>query len=107
MTSEGAINTKIKTRMGEIQVGPLGLLDILETQLGIPSQEQSLTVRTVDYLACLKKLDSNTAFYNHSLAVDEFNVAAELLVFSSGHSNSKRSQVKNWFPTEQVAYLLL
>jgi len=32
---DGLTPTQFETRMGEIQVGPLGLLGILETQLGV------------------------------------------------------------------------
>ena len=78
---DGLNPTEFKTQMGVKKVGPLGFLGILETQLGIASSAQSHTIRTIDYLACLKQHDTPSAFYHLSLAVDEFNVAAELLAW--------------------------
>ncbi|MFV2055814.1 MAG: RecB family exonuclease [Thiohalomonadales bacterium] len=76
---DGLHPIQFDTNMGEKRVGPLGLLAILETQLAIASPDLSHTIRTIDYLACLRQLDSSHAFYHRSLAVDEFNVATELL----------------------------
>ena len=70
-----ALNGKI----GEKQVGPLGMLAILETQLGLPSFEVSHTTRIIEYLSCLKSNDNINRFYHASLAIDEFNVASTLL----------------------------
>lgn len=70
-----AMNGKI----GVKEVGPLGMLGILETQLGLPSFDVSHTTRIIEYLSCLKSRDNVNRFYHASLAIDEFNVASALL----------------------------
>jgi hypothetical protein len=66
-------------QLGASDVGPLGLLTILETQLGLVSPQESASERIVQYRDCLLKLDSQDRFFHFSLARDDFGVAAELL----------------------------
>lgn len=66
-------------QLGFSDVGPLGLLTILETQLGLVSPQESASERIVQYRECLLKFDSQERFFHASLARDDFGVAAELL----------------------------
>lgn len=66
-------------RMGEITVGPLGLLAILETHLGLLGEQSSRAERIVQYRECLAKADGVTVFYHASFATDPQGVADALL----------------------------
>ena len=66
-------------QLGVSDVGPLGLLTIMETQLGLVSPQESASERIVQYRDCLLKLGSQERFFHASLARDDFGVAAELL----------------------------
>lgn len=65
--------------LGVSVVGPLGFLNILETQLGLLSMHPSQAERIVQYRDCLHKLDSNQRFYHRSFATDPLGTAACLL----------------------------
>jgi hypothetical protein len=73
--------------------GPLGLLNLLETQLGLLQESPSTAERIVQYLSGLKRCDSSARFYHRSLATDELGTAATLLSWRdawhlNGWSNS-------------------
>ena len=59
--------------------GPLGLLNLLETQLGLLRTQPTTAERVVQYLEGLKRCDSAERFYHRSLATDELGTAASLL----------------------------
>ena len=65
--------------LGEVTTGPHGLLNWLESQLGLALPPVSFTARLVPYLNCLREHDSEDAFFHKSLARDEFGVATRLL----------------------------
>ena len=65
--------------LGDLSVGPHGLLRALETQLGIPSSETSFTARLIQYLGCLEQANNPKAFYHASYEADPFSVARTLL----------------------------
>jgi len=64
---------------GEVVTGPLGLLSLLETQLGLQGARESETVRQVQYARRLRSVDAPARFFHASLGVDELGVAATLL----------------------------
>ena len=65
--------------LGTSVVGPLGFLNILETQLGLLSLHPSQAERIVQYRDCLQRLDSEQRFYHRSFATDPLGTAACLL----------------------------
>lgn len=65
--------------LGKATVGPLGLLGILETQLGLVAVHPSAAERTIQYRACLAMLDAPFRFYHRSFALDPIGTAACLL----------------------------
>ena len=65
--------------LGVSVVGPLGFLNILETQLGLLSMHPSQAERIVQYRDCLQKLDNDQRFYHRSFATDPLGTAACLL----------------------------
>lgn len=69
----------LSSTIGVKEVGPIGFLNILETQCGIAPIVDSPTTRVIQYLACLKVCDTPQRFYHRSFVVDQFNVAKTLL----------------------------
>lgn len=67
--------------LGESTVGPLGLLTILETQLGLTRAECSRAERIVQMRECLEASLSGDRFYESSFKADEFGTASMLLVW--------------------------
>lgn len=65
--------------LGEVTVGPLGFLGLLETQLGIPFRDVSFTTRLIQYLAAIDQVNHTQAFYHASYEADPFSVARTLL----------------------------
>jgi hypothetical protein len=65
--------------LGRVTVGPNGLLALLETQLGIPSNDISFTTRLIQYLGCIDQVNHPQAFYHASYQADPFSVARTLL----------------------------
>ena len=65
--------------IGEATVGPLGLLSILESQMGLPPVTVHPSTRIVQYQACLEACDTPDRFYHRSFATDPVGTAATLL----------------------------
>ena len=76
---DGQRAVKPADRLGEIVVGPLGLLNILETHLGLLGGQPSRAERIVQYRECLAKMDDASRFYHASFAMDPLGTAATLL----------------------------
>lgn len=76
---DGQRATSPVNSLGVSVVGPLGFLNILETQLGLLSIHPSQAERIVQYRDCLQKLDSDQRFYHRSFAIDPLGTAACLL----------------------------
>lgn len=68
-------------RLGYATVGPLGFLDILESQLGLHSKGVSQSERIVQYRDCLKRCDGPDRFYHRTFEADELGTAATLLAW--------------------------
>ena len=68
-----------KNLIGHLTTGPRGFLRLLETQLGIPDKDESLTTRLIQYLSCLESKDNPERFYHASYQADPFSVARTLL----------------------------
>lgn len=66
-------------RLGEAAVGPMGMLEVLETRLGLLAERPARVERVVQYLGCLRRADSPSRFYHRSLIVDPLGTAAALL----------------------------
>jgi hypothetical protein len=79
LKADGPLPEFAPDSIGQITVGPQGLLNVLETQLGSPSPEASFTTRLIKYLACIDAVDHKDAFYHESYQADPFSVARTLL----------------------------
>ena len=66
---------------GEIALGPRGLLQVLETQLGLPTPNTHPSEAPFSYLQCLREATTPDRFFQRSLEVDPVNVARTLLVW--------------------------
>lgn len=64
---------------GEATLGPSGLLQVLETQLGLPSPNADPGEAPFSYLQCLREASAPGRFFHRSLEVDPVNVARTLL----------------------------
>ena len=62
-----------------VVVGPLGLLDILETRLGLNGPGTPAALRIAQYLARLRSIDDGNQFYSGSRAADEWSTARLVL----------------------------
>ena len=67
--------------LGEVTVNPLGLLSILETDLGLPPVLAHPAEQLIAYRGCLADLDSPERFYHRSFDVDPVNVARTLMTW--------------------------
>ncbi|MBN8519683.1 MAG: PD-(D/E)XK nuclease family protein [Candidatus Accumulibacter sp.] len=76
---DGQRATQPADSLGASVVGPLGFLNILETQLGLLALHPSQAERIVQYRDCLQKLDNDQRFYHWSFATDPLGTAACLL----------------------------
>lgn len=66
-------------QIGAADVGPLGLLGILETELGLVPPIVSAAQRCVQYRDCLRQLNEPSRFFHRSFEADDFGTAATLL----------------------------
>ena len=64
---------------GEITLGPRGLLQVLETQLGLPTPNAHPSEAPFSYLQCLRETTAPDRFFHRSLEIDPVNVARTLL----------------------------
>lgn len=79
MQLDGQRPVRPGNRLGSVTVGPLGLLEILETQLGLVALQPCAIQRVSAYRDCLAKEAGDKRFYLASFMADELGVAAELL----------------------------
>lgn len=64
---------------GEITLGPMGFLQVLETQLGLPTPDTHPSEAPFSYLQCLREASTPDRFFHRSLEIDPINVARTLL----------------------------
>ncbi|MHB8709661.1 MAG: PD-(D/E)XK nuclease family protein [Desulfuromonadales bacterium] len=76
---DGYLSPVSATACGQVTLGPLGLLDQLETRLGLRARQSGAMLRVTRYLQCLRQADTAERFYSRSLAVDPLTVARTLL----------------------------
>lgn len=81
MQLDGQRATRASNRLGALTVGPQGLLDILETQLGLVARQPCAAQRTAAYRDCLAHCNNPLRFYHASFSADELGVAAALLAW--------------------------
>ncbi len=68
-----------QTVVGAPTLGPRGLLEVMETQLGLPTPISHPSEASFSYLQCLREASSPSRFFHRSLEIDPVNVARTLL----------------------------
>ena len=68
-----------RTAAGSVTVGPKGMLDVLETQLGLSAATPHPSEAPLSYLQFLREASSPDRFFHRSLQIDPVNVARTLL----------------------------
>lgn len=68
-----------RNELDALTTGPLGMLNVLETQLGLLRNEAGQAERVLQYREVLRRLDAPTRFFHASFAVDELGTALTLL----------------------------
>ena len=76
---DGQHGTVFKAQLDSLTTGPLGLLNVLETQLGLLRLDISNSDRVLQFLDVLKRMDTHERFYHRSFAVDALGTASTLL----------------------------
>lgn len=76
---DGQHGNTVTSQLDEVTVGPLGMLNILETQLGLLRIETPASERILQFRDCLKRLSTVKRFYYASFQTDELGTAATLL----------------------------
>jgi len=79
LSLDGERGWHARDALGEITVGPLGFLGVLETQLGLTGAAISVSERVVQWRACLAACRTGSRFYERSFQADELGTAATLL----------------------------
>ena len=64
---------------GKVTLGPMGFLQVLETQLGLPTPNTHPSEAPFSYLQCLREASTPDRFFHRSLEIDPINVARTLL----------------------------
>jgi len=65
--------------VGKITLGTMGLLNLLETQLGLPNCDVSSVTRLILYHECIQSVLNDEFFFSKSFAADEFATTRVLL----------------------------
>jgi len=76
---DGYESSKPFHALGDVILGPLGFLDVLEVRLGLRGALEKEPVRIIQFLDCLHQADDGNRFYSRSLSTDEMAVARTLL----------------------------
>lgn len=64
---------------GELQLGPLGMLSLLETRLGLAGPSIHPAARINQYMACLQSCDRPDAWFHQSFGADAWSTAKKLM----------------------------
>ena len=79
LSLDGQRAIRPSNRLGDIDVGPLGLLGLIETSLGLTAPTAPAAERVIQYRDCLARCLTDHRFYARSFRVDELGTAAQLL----------------------------
>lgn len=76
---DGAAWSRQSASIGEIRTGPLGLLTILETFLGLSGLPVHPVHRIDEYMKRLNHIDNESAWFHKSIEIDPWSTARQLL----------------------------
>jgi ATP-dependent helicase/nuclease subunit B len=78
---DGVIWSTKEAALGEVRIGPGGLLGLLETRLGITKPSIHPVHRIDEYMNRIEELNDENAWYAASYAVDAWSTARQLLMW--------------------------
>lgn len=78
---DGQRGWQARNALGDTVVGPLGMLNILETHLGLLADQPGHAERIAQYRDCMQQCDTTERFYHQSFVLDELGTAATLLAW--------------------------
>jgi hypothetical protein len=78
---DGERGWRAADRLGAPVCGPLGLLDLLETRLGLLQAPCAPVLRVTQYRECLARMDGASRFFHASFGLDPIHSAATLLAW--------------------------
>jgi len=79
MHLDGVIWSNKEASIGEVMTGPMGLLRILETRLGIGMRSVHPVYRIDEYMKRLQLIDRESIWLHESFAIDPWSTARQLL----------------------------
>jgi len=79
MNLNGAEWSQEKASLGQLQLGPTGLLSLLETQLGLNGLTAHPAQRINEYMQRLEQADQPNAWFHNSLQADSWSTAKQML----------------------------
>lgn len=108
---DGAIWSNEPSALGEVRIGPLGLLSILETYLGLSAISVHPAIRINEYKQRIEEIDCDEAWFHKSFNLDPWATASLLLSWRDelvtngwqGHSKTNASaRLKSLLDIENV-----
>ena len=81
MALDGERGWHARNALGDSTVGPLGMLSLLEIQLGLSRKTPSACERVVQFRDCLRRSATGRRFYEDSFKLDSLGTAATLLAW--------------------------
>ncbi|MDR3280390.1 MAG: PD-(D/E)XK nuclease family protein [Synergistaceae bacterium] len=79
MYLDGARWSDGQAALGEVRLGPRGLLDLLESRLGLSGLSVGQAKRIDEYMKRVESRDSEDAWFHKSFAVDAWSTARQML----------------------------
>jgi len=79
MHSDGSLWNYLPASVGEIRTGPLGLLGVMETRLGLSGETVNPAVRIDEYMKRMEQADCTDIWYHKSFETDPWSTAKQML----------------------------
>ena len=87
-----------QTAAGTATLGPRGLIEVLETQLGLPAPDAHPSESAFVYLRCLREATSPQRFFHRSLEVDPVDMDQTRVPHRTTHQPSHTASVADPLP---------
>jgi len=81
MHLDGSEWSRDPASLGQLQLGPTGLLSLLETQLGLNGLTAHPAQRINEYMQRLEQADRPDAWFHNSLQADSWSTAKQMLAW--------------------------
>ncbi|HKM01692.1 MAG TPA: PD-(D/E)XK nuclease family protein [Sedimentibacter sp.] len=81
MQMDGSVWSNQPSAIGKVRTGPNGLLNILESQLGLSKPTLHPALRINEYMDRIKEIDDDTMWFHDSFSADAWSTAKQLLLW--------------------------